>query len=324
MANTDLPLPELWALRDEVPEPAGFEAFWTATLAEAAVVPLDVRIRPVATPLTSVETYDVTYAGFGGHPVKAWLHLPAAPLRGDAPLPGVVQFQGYNGGRGLPHEHVLWATAGFAHLVMDTRGQGSGWTVGETPDPVGAGAAQPGFVTRGIEAPAQHYYRRVYVDAVRAVEVLRSHAEVDAARVAVTGHSQGGGIALAAAALADGLVAVMPDVPFLCHFRRGAQVAIGDPYAEIARYLGAHRDRVDLVFETLGHFDGAVLGRHASVPALFSVAVMDSICPPSTVFTAFHAYAGPKRIEVYEYNDHEGGGPFHEARQVAWLRDLVG
>jgi len=245
-------------------------------------------------------------------------------LRGEAPLPGVVQFQGYNGGRGLPHEHVLWATAGFAHLVMDTRGQGSGWTVGETDDPAGTGASQPGFLTRGVEDPHRHYYRRVFVDAVRAVQALRSHEAVDPSRVAVAGHSQGGGITLAAAALAEGVVAAMPDVPFLCHFRRAAEVALGDPYAEIARYLGAHRDRVDRVFETLGHFDGALLGRRASVPALFSVALMDTVCPPSTVFTAFHAYGGPKEIEVYEFNDHEGGGPFHAARQVAWLRAIVG
>ena len=32
------------------------------------------------------------------------------------------------------------AAAGYAHLVMDTRGQGSGWSVGETPDPDPTGA----------------------------------------------------------------------------------------------------------------------------------------------------------------------------------------
>jgi cephalosporin-C deacetylase len=324
MPLLDLPLAELWQRREELPEPDGLDTFWTATLAEADAVPLDVRLRRVETVLTSVETYDVTYAGFGGAPIKAWLHLPAAALRTGAALPGMVQYQGYNGGRGLPHEHTFWANAGFAHLVMDTRGQGSGWSIGETPDPGATGPAQGGFLTRGIERPEDHFYRRVFVDAVRAVEVLRARPEVDETRVAVTGHSQGGGIALAVASLSPHVAAAMPDVPFLCHFRRAVNLSTGDPYAEVARYLGAHRNRTKQVFDTLAHFDAAVLGKRAHVPALFSVAMMDSICLPSTVFAAYHAYAGQKRIEVYEFNDHEGGGPFHTRAQVAWLRATVG
>jgi cephalosporin-C deacetylase len=323
MPRIDLPLAELWNLREDLPEPPGIDAFWERTLAEAAGVPLEVRVERVETPLVAVESYDVTYAGFGGSPVRAWLHLPAAAVRGTEPLPGVVQFQGYNGGRGMVHEHTFWATAGFAHLVMDTRGQGSGWTTGHTPDPAPAGPAQGGFLTRGIERPEDHFYRRVFVDAVRAVAVLRERPEVDTDRIVVAGHSQGGGITLAVAALADGVAAALPDVPFLCHFRRAVEITALDPYAEVARYLAAHRDRVDQVFETLAHFDGAVLGKRATVPALFSVAMMDSICLPSTVFAAYHAYAGPKDIEVHEFNDHEGGGPFQQRRQLDWLREVL-
>lgn len=320
MPQTDLPLEQLWDYRPDLPEPAGLDEFWAKTLAEAAEHPLEVAAERFDSGLVSIETYDITFAGYAGDPIRAWLHLPAAAVRGDAALPGVVQFMGYNGGRGLAHEHTFWAAAGFAHLVMDTRGQGSGWTVGDTPDPSGGGPAQPGFLTRGIEAPEQHYYRRVFVDAVRAVAVLRQRPGVDADRVAVAGISQGGGIALATSALVPDLVAVVPDVPFLCHFRRAVEIAPGDPYAEVTRYLGAHRDRAEDAFATLAHFDGALLGRRARAAALFSVALMDQICPPSTVFAAYHSYAGPKEIEVYGFNDHEGGQAFQQRRQLTWLR----
>ena len=73
----------------------------------------------------------------------------------------------------------------------------------------------------------------------------------------------------------------------------------------------------------MSYFDGAVLARRASAPALFSVALMDQICPPSTVFAAYNAYAGRKDIRVYPFNDHEGG-QFHQQReQLTWLRDLL-
>jgi cephalosporin-C deacetylase len=179
-------------------------------------------------------------------------------------------------------------------------------------------------MTRGITDPAHYYYRRVFTDAVRAVEAVRAHDAVDPARVAVTGGSQGGGISLAVAALVPGLAAVMPDVPFLCDFPRGTTLTDKLPYAEIARYLKAHRDHVGQAYRTLSYFDGAVLARQATAPALFSVALMDETCPPSTVFAAYNHYAGGKDIRVYPYNDHEGGEGFHTAEQLRWLAGLLG
>src|SRR5690606_32709852 len=139
-------------------------------------------LRPVENGLVAVETFDVTFPGYAGHPIRAWLHLPAEPLR-SGPLPGVVQYQGYNGGRGLPHEHVFWATAGYAQLVVDPRGQGSGWTTGATGDPGGSGPSQPGYLTRGVEHRDGYYYRRAHADACRAVAVLHEHDAVDRGRV---------------------------------------------------------------------------------------------------------------------------------------------
>jgi cephalosporin-C deacetylase len=46
---------------------------------------------------------------------------------------------------------------------------------------------------------------------------------------------------------------------------------------------------------------------------------MDEICPPSTVYAAYNAYAGPKEIRVYPYNDHEGGREFQVGEQLSWL-----
>lgn len=107
-----------------------------------------------------------------------------------------------------------------------------------------------------------------------------------------------------------------------------AELAVGDPHAEVARYLAAHRDRVAAAFDTLVHLDAAILGRRATAPALFSVAMMDQTCPPSTVFAAYHAYGGsshvPKEIAVYEFNDHEGGEAFQQRRQLRWLAEVLG
>lgn len=111
MSLFDLPLDQLRAHSSRSVEPEDFDAFWSATLDEARTHDLDARFElRTDTGLTTVDVYDVTFAGFGGHPVKGWLVMPAGTTE---PLPVIVEFLGYGGGRGLPHSYLLWASAAW-------------------------------------------------------------------------------------------------------------------------------------------------------------------------------------------------------------------
>ncbi len=315
----DLPLEELHRYTPSIQEPSDFDAFWQRTLAETQSHALEPRFEAVDYGLSTVESFDVTFSGFGGQRIKAWLMLPR---QRSGPLPCVVEFVGYGGGRGVPLEWLLYSSAGFAHLVMDTRGQGSSWRRGDTPDlePDGSNPQHPGFMTRGVLRPETYYYRRVFTDAVRAIETARAHPAVDATRVAVTGGSQGGGISIAAAALDSSVRVLMPDVPFLCHYRRATELVATHPYGEISNFLKVHRDKLEAVFGTLSYFDGANFAPRTSSSAFYSVGLMDDICPPSTVFAAYNRHAGPKDIRVYPYNNHEGGQSAHDIEKLRFLR----
>jgi cephalosporin-C deacetylase len=319
----DLPLEELRVYKPERQEPPDFDKFWAATLKAARQIPLELDFKPVEAHLSLIEAFDVTFPGFAGQPIKGWLLLPC---QRSERLPCIVEYIGYGGGRGLPLDWLDFAAAGYAHFVMDTRGQGSAWRTGDTPDPEpeGSNPQYPGFMTRGILNPETYYYRRVFTDAVRAIETARSHPAVDPERVAVTGGSQGGGITLAVAGLVPDLAAVMPDVPFLCHYRRATEIVDTFPYNEISQFCRRHRDKIDVVFETLSYFDGMNFAARANAPALFSTALMDETCPPSTVFAAYNHYAADKDIRVWSYNNHEGGETFQTVEQLKFLQKLFG
>jgi cephalosporin-C deacetylase len=317
---TDWPLETLELYVPALDMPEDFDAFWDRTIAESARLATDPTFVAYGAGLSTVEVYDVTFSGFGGQPVRAWLLLPRQRRR---PLPCVVEYLAYLGGRGLPHERLLFSAAGYAHMVMDTRGQGTGSSPGDTndPDPVGAPAAS-GYLTRGVGDRDSYFYRRVFTDAVGAVAAVRQHPAVDADRIVVAGYSQGGGIALAAAALIPGLAAALIDVPFLCHYPRAVQITDNAPYQELVVYCRTHRDSAAAAMRNLRYFDGVNLATRATAPALFSVALMDPTCPPSTVFAAYNHYRGDRQIRVWPYNGHEGGGAFQRQAQLQYLADL--
>src|SRR4051794_41218888 len=109
MPQTDLPLPELRAYRASLNEPDDLDAFWADTLAAATAQPLDANFEPVATGLSVIDSWDVTFRGFGGTPVKGWFHTPAGR---EGRLPTVVEYIGYGGGAGPPPPRGGWGAPG--------------------------------------------------------------------------------------------------------------------------------------------------------------------------------------------------------------------
>ncbi|TDB69324.1 acetylxylan esterase [Micromonospora sp. KC721] len=327
MPRFDLPPDQLRQYAPAVAEPADFDDFWHTTLADAAARPALLDVRPERTDLRLVDSWDVTFAGFAGDPVRAWYTRPAGV---DAPLATVVEYVGYGRGRGLPHERLTWPVAGYAHLLMDSRGQAGQYGVGDTPDPHGAPGG-PWPVTWGILRPQDYYYRRLITDAVRAVDAVRALPGVDPTRIVAAGNSQGGGLALAVAGLIDDLAALLTTAPFLCHVQRAIELTDASPYGEIAQYLAVHREAEEAVRRTLSYVDGVAFARRASAPAQFGIGLRDTVCPPSTGFAAYNQYAAAtgcseppaREMHIYPFNGHEGGEAVHVRRQLRWLASVL-
>ncbi len=136
----DLPLEQLREHITETPEPPDLDGWWAARLSEARSA-----ARPPALARHEPETYgplpvfDVEFSGDHGDRIRGWYILPSGA---DAtPVPVLVTFIGYGGGRGLPVEHTLAPAAGFATFVMDVRGQGA---AGPSAPPATRPEAGPG------------------------------------------------------------------------------------------------------------------------------------------------------------------------------------
>lgn len=313
----DWPLAELERYTPPLTAPPDLSAWWEEAVTEARSVPLQVTLEPRSYPVEQVRVFRCRFAGADGSRLAAWYLVPVPSLRKGKRAPGIVVFHGYAGSAGTVADHLAWVLQGYPVLAVDVRGQN-----GESEDraayPEGS---YPGWMTRGITDPRRYYYRYVYQDAVRAVDVMAEMEEVDADRIAVRGASQGGGLSIAAAALHPRVALAMPDVPYLCHMERALEVFTEGPYQEIVGYLRRYPDRVQQVMTTLSYVDGMNLAPRVRCPVLMSVGLLDPICPPSTGFATYHHLGSQtKELKVYPFNGHEGGGSVHAEVQFVFLR----
>jgi cephalosporin-C deacetylase len=311
----DLPLERLREYRTQTAEPPGLDEWWAKRLADARALAQPPALRPYQADIYQpLEVYDAEFSGAGGDRIRAWYIKPAA----SASPPVVVRFIGYGGGRSLPSDHTLLPALGYAVLVMDSRGQGGRWSSGATGD--GArGPENSQVMSRGIITPEDYYYTRMFTDASLAVDAALSLG--GGAKVAVSGGSQGGGLALAAAAFQGDKVAVChADVPFLCDIQRAITLAPHAPYTEIPEFLSQNVELIPQALETLRYVDCALLARRITAQCLLSVGLMDDICPPSTVFAAYNEISAAKDIAVYPYSGHDVPHA-HAERQLRHLRE---
>ena len=325
MAFFDLSEDQLRAYTGQATLPVDFEAFWQATLDEQVLGDPAVEYAELDGPVTAYRVFEMSFCGYGGTRVNTWVRVPTTAA---GPLATVVNFIGYSGSRGYPWKDSHFVQAGYVHVMVDSRGQG--WNTRQfsdstpDPDPSRGEMSAPGMMTSGVLDRDTYYYRRLYIDAIRSVQAVRTLPWVDPHRLVVAGASQGGGLTLAAAGLAEmagiELAGTLVDVPFLCDFPRAVGLTDAYPYREIVDYLRNNPQYTDQVFNTLSYFDGVNFARRIHAPGLFSTALMDQVCPPSTVFAAYNNYPSPdKDIRVWRWNGHEGGQEHMIMEQLHWL-----
>jgi len=297
MPSIDMPLEKLRDYQPALYRESDFEEYWRTTVSAAIRQPLNAELIPFDLPTRSIQCYAVRFDGFEGGRIAGWFLRPDA----SGKFPGVCCYHGYSGRAPRPLDLLAVAAQGICVLSMDCRGQ-NGQSQNAAVYPEGSVA---GWMTQGIRDPKKYYYRYVYADALRALELLARREEIDEDRLAITGVSQGGGITLAVAALSDRPILALPDIPYLCDYRRAIAVATAGPYSEIPTFLKSFPDLLEPAMRTLSYCDNLNLAPWIKCRAVISNCLWDDICPPSTIFGVYHHLTCPKQMAVYPFHKHE-------------------
>ena len=299
----EMPLAELHAYKGRSPKPADFDQFWSRALTELDGTDPQVELKPAEFKASFAECFDLYFNGVGGARIHAKYLRPKAT---NGPHPAILRFHGYTSNSGDWFDKLGYPAAGYAIAAMDCRGQG-----GSSEDVSHVtGTTIHGHIIRGLQdGPDKLLFRQIYLDTVQLARVLISLDEIDAKRIGVTGASQGGGLSLACASLEPRVKMVAPVYPFLCDFRRVWEMDLAkDAYLELTtffRQFDPLHEREEDIFTRLGYIDVQHLADRIKGRVLFTTALMDMVCPPSTQFAAYNKIRSPKELLIYPDYGHE-------------------
>ncbi|MBN1670209.1 MAG: acetylxylan esterase [Kiritimatiellae bacterium] len=303
-------------LKPSMPVPEDFKAFWAAQKTKLSALPMNARLTPVTTKRDDIELFEVQLDCLGGAPVSGYFAKPRK--RQDKTLPAIL-FPHAAGvrssGRGGPE---TWAGRGA--LAMDFNAHGI--PNGEPPEYYQALAQGElkGYPRRGGETPESFYFYGMFLRLARAIDFIATQPEWDGKHLVVSGGSQGGGQAVAAAGLDSRVSAISAHVPAICdHTGMAANRAVGWP-----RLIPVDDGTADRTVLSLArYFDSMNFGQCATARGLFSAGFLDRTCPPTSVYAMYNAYAGPKEIVNLVQCGH-GGSPLYQKRLQPYLLEVMG
>ncbi|MDH7601028.1 MAG: alpha/beta fold hydrolase [Armatimonadota bacterium] len=303
MPLIDMPLDELMLYQGRNPRPEDFDLYWDRALAEMKSVDPQVELVPYDISARGVECFHLFFTGVGGARIHAKY---LRPKWGPEKHPALVFFHGYSGNSGDWFAYLGWVSQGFSVAAMDCRGQGG------LSEDIGCvkGNTFRGHIIRGLDdSPEKLLFRAIFLDCAQLAGILMSMPEVEETRVGAVGASQGGGLALACAALEPRVRRVASTYPFLCDYRRVWEMDYAKAaYEELAMYFRLFDPRHECeeeIFTKLGYIDNQHLAPRIKAEVLMLTGLMDTVCPPSTQFAAYNKISSRKNVLIYPDFGHE-------------------
>jgi len=315
----DMPLDELKSYRGTNPRPDDFDKYWDDALSEMTAVDPDIDLQPAEFQAPFADCFDMYFTGVRDARVHAKL---LRPKKSSAPSPAVLMFHGYSVHSGDWMDKLGYVAMGYTVAALDCRGQG-----GLSEDPGGVtGTTFCGHIVRGLAGPADNMiFRHMFLDTAQLARIVMDMPHVDETRVGATGGSQGGGLTLACASLEPRITRVAPTFPFLTDYKRTWKIDLAkDAYHELHQYFRLFdplHEREDEIFTKLGYIDVQHLCRRIKGEVLMGIALMDTVCPPSTQFAAYNKIESEKSLLLYPDFRHENL-PGHPDRIFEFMREL--
>lgn len=276
-------------IKPSMPVPADFDEFWVAQKKKLAAVPVNSRLTPVKSPVKDVDCFDLQ-ANCVGAPVSGYFAKPAgAKLKS---LPAILTVHGAGVRSSSLGGAAGWAQKGMLALDINAHGIPNGKPA-EFYTNLSSGELKE-YSRRGRESRDTIYFRGMFLRLARALDFLTAQPEWDGRTLVVTGSSQGGYQSLVAAGLDPRVTFFAAGVPAGCdHTGFKAGRVNGWPH-----FIATGETPTTNVVEAVRYFDAVNFITRSKADGIVTVGFIDTTCPPSSVYAAYNAIPGKKRIHI--------------------------
>ena len=280
-------------IQPTVKDPGDFDAFWTGAISEARKINLDPKLTLMPERCTSdVNVYQISFQNeIPGSRIYGILAVPKKPGKYPAilrvPGAGIRPYAGDS----------RTASLGFITLEIGIHG------IPVNLDPqvyndLAAGALNVYNMVK-MNDRNTHYYKRVYIGCVKAVDFIFSLPEFNGTDVAVTGGSQGGALTIVTAGLDKRIKYMAALYPALCdHTGYLNKRAGGWPH-----YFKNAEPKPGEV-ETLGYYDVVNFARRVTAPGFYTWGYNDLTCPPTSMYSAYNVIPAAKELHIFQETGH--------------------
>jgi len=273
-----------------------FTAFWETQIAALRAIPVEFQREKLDFPYEKAfTTYRISFNTHDQTVVEALFSVPSGH-EGEK-LPCVAYFHGGGGKKRIYPEVV---STGVCCFAIDVRSQG-GTTVDkgiyELGDSMGS------LMSREITNRDRFYMKNIYLDAVRAMDVITMLPEVDPSRIVTFGQSQGGALSVVASAFSGHSKKCYVSEPSYCCLHKRLDLGSG-VFGAAKDFLRRYPEHTDAALDTLTYFDINNIVSFLKVPTDFCLALADPVCLPEFVYSAYAHVNAPKQIHIYPFVPH--------------------
>ena len=299
--------------------PNDFQQFWQGAIAEARKTDLNPTKRLLPERCTKdVNVYEVSFNNI--HSNYRTYGILCVPVK-EGKYPALLRVPGagvrpYGGDVYTASQGAVTLEIGI-HGIPVTMDQ-------KVYDDIYSGALT-GYWEFNMDDRDKHYYKRVIIGCIRALDYIEQYTPWNGKEMGVTGSSQGGFLSLATAGLDPRITFYAPVHAALCdhtnslkgiacgwphYFYRGERSEVRGERSEVrgerSEVRGQRSEVRDKRIEVSRYYDGVNFARLITdrQHGWFSFGYNDDVVPPTTAWATYNTVKGPKEISPYQATWH--------------------
>lgn len=286
-------------------KPLQFDKFWQNSIQELSKIAPNFNLKKnEELSQGTKDVYILEMNSFNNLIIRGYFFVPK---NNKGKLPAILHVPGY--GYGFENlDEFLNNPNNVIELALCVRGHGL------SRDYFDPNKTGPGIWGYKIFSEDENSYRGIYMDCVRAVDFLWNREDVDKTKIGVMGGSQGGGLAIATAALCkDKISACAYFDPFPTDIEDFVELRTICK-TEIKNFLNFYQNKYtwNQAIEVQKLINAENFADEISCPVFFISALLDDDCPSHVGFSVYNKIKSKKEFKIYPNDGHICDGKYNK------------